>query len=176
MVTCDTSKLEKQLQEFHAQAVKKMQQMVVMFSYEIAVEAIENTPFGTFNAMYELKSRLKYLPAEVGSAKGGWNISMGKAVSIINPSIDRADDEGAWNVKDRAWNAVRQYKLGDSIFITNAVPYVASEGFTRPWFGSLEGGYSPQAPEGIMKPTFGMIQSVFSKGASLVQYYNHKAI
>jgi len=177
MVTCDTTKLEKQLQEFHAQAVKKMQRMVVFFSYKVAVEAVDNTPFGTMNNLYYRPARTAVLPPEVGSAKGGWTASFNIGTSNIDPGANRAEDEVATRVKERIRESLMQYKLGDTVLLTNAVPYVANAGWTEGYYGSLEGGYSQeQAPQGIMTPTFSMIQSVFSKGASLVQYYNQRAL
>ena len=176
MVTCDTTKIEKQLQEFHRAAIQRMRNMVIFFSYKVAVEAVENTPIGTLNSLYYKPSRLAVMEPEVGSAKGGWTASFNIPANITDPGSGRADDELAMNVKDRIYSSLRPYKLGDTVFLTNAVPYVANSGWTEPYYGSLEGGYSQQAPQGIMKPTFAMVQSVFSKGSSLVQYYNTRPI
>jgi hypothetical protein len=116
-VTCDTSKLEQSLKKFHEEAVRKMQGMVSIFSYWVTWEAIENTPIGTLTEanewMYNLPSRLRVLPAEVGSAKGGWTISFNGPTRIIFP--ERATDENAQNIKSNADIDSGKYKLGDTV-------------------------------------------------------------
>lgn len=170
-VTCDTSKLEQSLKKFHEEAVRKMQGMVSTFSYWVTWEAIENTPIGTLTEanewMYNLPSRLRVLPAEVGSAKGGWTISFNGPTRIIFP--ERATDENAQNIKSNADIDSGKYKLGDTVFIMNSVRYVASDGWTLPKFRSLESGYSEQAPNGIMEPTFHAILGIYQ--SDLKSYY-----
>jgi hypothetical protein len=170
-ITCDTSKLEQSLKKFHEEAVRKMQGMVSIFSYWVTWEAIENTPIGTLtesNAwMYNLPSRLRVLPPEVGSAKGGWTISFNAPTRIIFP--ERANDENASNIKSNADTDSSKYKLGDTVFIMNSVRYVASDGWTLPKFGALENGYSDQAPNGIMEPTLHAIYGIYR--ADLKSYY-----
>ena len=170
-ITCDTSKLQESLKKFHEEAVRKMQGMVSTFTYWVTFEAIENTPMGQVtdsNAwMYNLPSRLRVLPAEAGSAKGGWTISLNAPTRIIFPT--RASDESALNIKQDADTTSEKYKLGDTVFIMNSVRYVATEGWTLPKFGSLEGGYSSQAPNGIMEPTFHAILGIYQ--SDLKSYY-----
>jgi hypothetical protein len=170
-ISCDTSKLEESLKKFHEEAVRKMQGMVSTFSYWITWEAIENTPIGNVTEsnewLYNLPSRLRVLPPEAGSAKGGWTISFNGPTRIIFP--ERASDENALNIKDNADNASQKYKLGDTVYIMNSVRYVASEGWTLPKFGSLESGYSAQAPNGIMEPTLHAIYGIYR--AELKSYY-----
>jgi hypothetical protein len=170
-ITCDTSKLEQSLKKFHEEAVRKMQGMVQKFAYKITQEAIDNTPIGTLTEqnewMYNLPSRLRVLPPEVGSAKGGWTISFNAPTRIIFP--ERASDASAQNIKTNAEIASRSYKLGDDVYIMNSVRYVASEGWTLPKFGSLEGGYSEQAPYGIMEPTLHAIYGIYT--SELNEYY-----
>lgn len=170
-ITCDTSKLEQSLKKFHEEAVRKMQGMVQLFAYKVTVEAIDNTPIGTITEnnewMYNIRSRLMVLPPEVGSAKGGWTISFDAPTRIIFP--ERAQDSGAQNIKDNAQSDSRNYKLGEDVYIMNSVRYVASEGWTLPKFGSLENGYSAQAPNGIMEPTLHAIYGIYA--SSLDEYY-----
>ena len=170
-ITSNSSELEDSLKKFHEEAVRKMQGMVSIFAYKITFEAIENTPIGNITEsnqwMYNLQSRLRVLPPEVGSAKGGWTISFNAPTRIIFP--ERATDENAFNIKDNADIASQQYKLGDDVYIMNSVRYVASEGWTLPKFGSLEGGYSKQAPFGIMEPTLHAIYGIYT--SELNEYY-----
>lgn len=170
-VTCDTSKLEQHLKKFHEETIRKMQGMVSIFSYWVTWEAIENTPMGEVTEanqwLYNLPSRSRILPPEAGSAKGGWTISFNGPTRIIFP--ERATDENAQNIKSNADIASEKYKLGDTVFIMNSVRYVASEGWTLPKFGSLEGGYSSQAPNGIMEPTLHAIYGIYR--SDLKSYY-----
>ncbi len=170
-ISCDTSKLEQSLKKFHDEAVRKLEGMVQIFSYWVTWEAIENTPIGNITEsnewMYNLPSRLRVLPAEVGSAKGGWTISFNGPTRIIFP--ERATDENAENIKNNADVDSSKYKLGDTVYIMNSVRYVASEGWTLPKFGSLEGGYSSQAPNGIMEPTLHAIYGIYR--SDLKSYY-----
>lgn len=170
-ISCDTSKLEQSLKKFHEETVRKLEGMVQIFSYWVTWEAIENTPIGSITEdnewMYNLPSRLRVLPAEVGSAKGGWTISFNGPTKIIFP--ERANGEGAENTKNNADIDSQKYKLGDTVFIMNSVRYVASDGWTLPKFGSLEGGYSSQAPNGIMEPTLHAIYGIYR--SELNEYY-----
>lgn len=163
MIKCDTSKLLEQLQKFHKESIKKMEGMVQIFAYKITWQAIENTPIGSITPdnewMYNLPSRLRVLPAEVGSAKGGWTVTLNGPSRIIFP--ERAEDENAANIKTNAEMALESYKLGADVYIMNSVRYVASDGWTLPKFGSLEGGYSSQAPNGIMGPTMESITGIY---------------
>lgn len=170
MLRVDASKLIAQLQRLEKEITGKLENMVRGFSYSITAEAINNTPFGTYNNLYELQSRKNWMPAEPGSAKGGWTVGISSKTHIRNP--ERATDASAKNVKATAKTELSNYTLGRTVYITNSVPYVANEGFTLPWMGSLEGGYSDQAPNGIMRPTFNMITGVFSR--NLKNYYKRE--
>jgi hypothetical protein len=169
-IACDTSKLEESLKKFHKEAIRKMEGMVSTFSYWVTWEAIENTPIGddqTYAALYNVKERLRVLSPEAGSAKGGWTISFNAPTRIIFP--ERATDSNAQNIKSNADIDSEKYKLGDTVFIMNSVRYVASEGWTLPQFGSLENGYSSQAPNGIMEPTLHAIYGIYR--SDLKSYY-----
>jgi len=171
MISCDTSKLEADLKKFKEEATRKLEGMVEIFTYNLTVEAIDNTPIGQLNEgtdwMYNLPSRLRVLPAEPGSAKGGWTISFNGPTRIIFP--ERATDSNAYNIKSNADVASKGYKLGDVVYVMNSVRYVATEGWTLPKFGSLENGYSSQAPNGIMKPTLDAVMNIYS--LDLKKYY-----
>lgn len=147
---------------------KKMQGMVEIFIYKITWQAIENTPYGSvedYVELYNRPSRLKYLPAEAGYAKGGWVMEMNKPFSSM--FFTKADSENALNTKYFNESRSLNYKLGDTVYITNNVPYVANDGWS---FGtykngnpvkSLESGASSQAPNGIMQPTLNEILNIY---------------
>ena len=170
MITVDSKALLNDLQMFYMDTVRRMEAMVAGFAYEVTLAAIDNTPFGDdikYASLYSLPSRLKYLPARAGSAKGGWVIGMNAPDGDMFPA--QATSQEATNIKNTArWDASR-YKLGDTVFITNYVPYVGSDGWTFPSFKSLESGYSPNAPLGIMSPTLENIQATYK--IDLMRYY-----
>lgn len=175
-VTCDTSKLEQSLKKFHEEAIRKMQGMVQIFAYKVTVEAVDNTPFGDYDkyiALYNNAYRLKVLPPAAGSAKGGWTISFDAPTRIIFP--ERAQDDGAQNIKDNAKAESQNYKLGEDVYIMNSVRYVASDGWPYETYRngnpvrSLESGASDQAPYGIMEPTLHAIYGIYA--SSLNEYY-----
>jgi hypothetical protein len=139
-------------------------------------EAIENTPFGNiteYAVLYNNFIRLKTLPAEAGSAKGGWTISFNGPTKIIFP--ERATDENALNIKNNADLDSQKYRLGDDVYIMNSVRYVASDGWPYDTYKngapvrSLESGASQQAPYGIMEPTLNAIYGIYA--SSLNEYY-----
>lgn len=175
-ITCDTSKLEQSLRKFHEEAVRKMQGMVQIFAYKVTVEAINITPFGNYDeyaGLYNNGARLRVLPPEVGSAKGGWTISFNEPTRIIFP--ERAQDESAQNIKNNALSDSKSYKLGEDVYIMNSVRYVASDGWPYETYRngapvrSLESGASDQAPNGIMEPTLHAIYGIYA--SELNEYY-----
>lgn len=169
-VTCNTDALLASLKKLEEEVAQKLKTMVETFVYNIAWQAIENTPFGNAEAnkrYYYSNLRLKWFMPIEGSAKGGWTVSMNTPTRVLVPL--RADSEAAINTKEDADRDSKAYKLGDTVYIMNSVPYVATEGFTSPNFGSLEGGYSRQAPQGIMKPTVDSIINIYQ--LKLDEYY-----
>ncbi len=177
MLKVDASKLIAQLQKLEKEITGKLEVMVRGFAYDITEEAIDNTPynFDGINWMYNLTSRRKILGnPEVGKAKGGWTLGINKIVAIRNP--EAASDAGASNTKSVAAFELTNYKLGNTIYLTNKTPHVVKDGFpldVYPGSGkpvlSLENGGSPQAPNGIMRPTMQTIQTVYS--LQLGDYY-----
>lgn len=176
MLTIQTSALQKQLADLKKQIKVKLENMVRGFSYDITEEAIDNTPFNFdgVNGMYFASQRLSILGSpEVGKAKGGWTVGINRIIAIRNPVA--AQDAGAGNTKMAAQMDLANYKLGDTIYITNKTPHVVKDGFPFESYKSgkpvksLENGGSKQAPDGIMKPTLSTIQGVYS--IKLADYY-----
>jgi len=177
MISCDTSKLEAELKKFHEEATRKLEGMVERFSYWVTWEAIENTPFGDdieYAALYNNPARLSITKnAQAGNAKGGWVIEMNKPYSSW--WFMQADNENAENVKWAADHRSTNYKIGDTVYITNNVPYVSADGWPYDTYKngaqvrSLESGASAQAPFGIMEPTLNAILGIYQ--SDLKKYY-----
>lgn len=172
-VSFDIEALERSLDAVIKEAERKMKGMVHKFAYIIAATALDNTPYGDVVAnagYYNLKSRLKYLPAEAGYAKGGWMIEMTNRSGDMFP--DKADSREATNIHNRLKKEATAYKLGETVYIGNNVPYVSQEGWTLPSSGALDNGSSKQAPYGIGQPTLASVLRTYQ--LHLDDYY-HKS-
>lgn len=151
--------------------------MVEIFTYKIAFEAVENTPFGddvNYAALYNNPARLAIAKnAKAGLAKGGWTIEMNKPYQAW--WFMQADNENAENVKWALDARSTNYRIGDTVYITNNVPYVSSDGWPYDTYKngspvrSLESGASQQAPYGIMEPTLHAIMGIYQ--SDLKSYY-----
>lgn len=169
-ISANIAALQKSLEEAKKEINRKLESMVQIFSYWITWQAIENTPYGDselYFRYYNIKTRLKWFLPYEGSAKGGWTISMNLPTKILVP--ERASSVEALNIKSNADKDSMSYKLGDTVYIVNSVPYMANSGFTQPSFDSLENGYSAQAPRGVMEPTIEQIQNIYQ--LKLDEYY-----
>lgn len=173
----------KQIQEYKIKVERKLTGMVELFSYNVTVEAINNTPYGSLinpetgeiNSLYFIPARSEkyFLSPEPGHAKGGWILSFGSSSKYKLGVI--ANSKEADNVKISAENASKDYKLGQTVYITNNIPYVSNSGIPIDGIGelkfeSLENGYSMQAPSGISEPTINSIMNVYAQ--NLKEYYD----
>lgn len=164
MLTVSFDSVLKQLEDHVKTVERKLTNMVRLFAYEFAVTAVNNTPFGDdekYVMQYNNPARLRYMPAVAGHAKGGWSIETVSMAGDMFPSI--ASGVEATNVKQRLEGEARQYKLGQTVFLTNFVPYVTQSNWPDQGNGSLEDGYSPQAPLGISKPTITEVMQVYKQ-------------
>lgn len=167
-VTVNTDDLLKQVESLKQELERKLTGMVSIFIYQIGFNAVENTPFGDFEkfeGLYRLRQsnigRMMYgLTPQPGHAKGGWVIEYNKPFSANRIGVV-ADGPEAGNVKKELDFKSDQYKLGDTVFIQNNVPYMYMDGFITPWNKALEKGSSPNAPNGIMKPTTDIVMDIY---------------
>ncbi len=167
-VTSNTEELINSLIKKREEVEKKLTGMVQKFIYHIGSAAIDNTPFGSLvnqetgeiNMLYQLPSRLRTFPLGIpGQAKGGWLLFQDNPHSYQYGSVSTKDGTAPklaieLNAKD--------YILGQTLYLMNNVPYVATAGWTNGKFGSLEGGYSKFAPTGIKGPTIIDIQRIYN--------------
>jgi hypothetical protein len=158
-VTCNLDEVLASIKKLEEEVTRKLEGMVEIFVYN--GNAVQNARY------YNSPARLKWFMPIEGSAKGGWTVTMETPSRVLVPL--RADSENAINTKEDAERDSKAYKLGETVYIMNSVPYVATAGFTSPSFGSLEGGYSAQAPQGIMGPTVDSILNVYQ--LKLNEYY-----
>ena len=170
-IVLDTKKLLDELEQYKLEVQRKLTGMVQKFAYSFAVEAIHNTPVGNseqYAGLYNLRSRLNagFTPV-AGHAKAGWWMTMN--YQKIGGARAEADPSGTVTA-GRMQEQSKGFKLGDTVYLTNITPYVNTPGWSNPAFGSLEQGYSRQAPRGIKQPTIEDIQSIYKQ--DLVRFYN----
>lgn len=161
-LNANTKQLLKEITDYKNEVEGRLMKMATTFSYNVIVSAIDNTPYGTMNPLYtqlrEARASFGLLP-QPGHAKGGWKMTL----NMEDPYFTGvANGPQADNTKRTAKKVTPKFKLGDSIYITNSVPYIANSGVPYSSFGSLEEGYSPQAPDGIYGPTFDSIFSIYN--------------
>ncbi len=85
----------------------------------------------------ELAEVVPATPVDTGLARGNWRPSLN--VPVQSPtSLPDPTGSGA---QERIRSVARQYRLGDTVWIVNRVPYI----------GRLNAGSSPQAPAGFVQ-------------------------
>lgn len=106
-----------------------------------ADKAIRKIAFDLFSSI------VKKTPVDTGRARGAWEVGLDRS------STKRAK-KGKTSVVGKQADALRklsQFKIGQSIFITNNVDYIVF----------LEMGTSTQAPRGMVKLSIGEIRAAF---------------
>ena len=161
MISCDTSKLEAELKKFHEEATRKLEGMVQKFTYVVSLTAIDNTPIGDsikFLDLYEArkKSGGNGLQPIEGFAKGSWRVSMDGTLQMQELYGQDSDEMAASLIK----SDLTQYKLGETIMISNFGPYIADieENYQR---------YNKKRP--IIQPTIDAVMRTYQ--LNLDDYY-----
>jgi len=148
MITVDVSKVLEELKAYHQDTVRRLEKMVVGFSYEIAKTAIEKTPLGDAKKYFEWYQSRKYLSPEEGFARGSWQANTSGDFSIQTIYGANSGSEALSLVKSDLTN----YKLGESVFVGNKGFYIRQ----------LENNYSSQTNNlGIMQPTLDSIMQTY---------------
>ena len=149
MISADVAKVLEELKAYHADTIRRMENMVRGFSYIISKTAIENTPIGDAEEYFDLYQRRltdgSGLKPEAGWAKGSWQVnetgqfsiqqvySAGEALNLIKADLG-------------------SYKLGDTLYIGNTGYYIRL----------LENNSSKQTNKlGIMRPTLASITQTY---------------
>ena len=151
MISADVSKVLEELKAYHADTVRRLENMVTGFSYIISKTAIENTPLGdaeTFFTLYERrKKRIGLEPIE-GFAKGSWQVNTSGQFSIQVIYGVNSGSEALSLIK----TDLDSYKLGDTLYIGNIGFYI----------DMLENNYSSQTQGmGIMQPPLDSIMQTY---------------
>lgn len=88
-------------------------------------------------------------PVRSGRFRGNWQYG----TDAINTSTSGADDKSGRTSLNRIQAGVRGWVPGQTIYLTNSLPYAQR----------LEGGWSGQAPAGMVKVTIANFQAHFAE-------------
>lgn len=159
MITVDSTALVKDLQAAYLEIVRRMENMVRGFAYEVALTAINQTPIGdseAYRKLYLRREKTYGLAPIEGLAKGGWQVSLDGSLDFQQLYGQASGNTAA----SAARIGMMNYSLGQTVLIGNTGPYI----------GLLEQNYSLQTNgEGIMKPTLDSIMAVHR--VELLKYY-----
>ena len=151
MISADVAKVLEELKAYHADTIRRMENMVRGFAYIISRTAIENTPLGNaeeYFKLYELRQNRTGLQAEEGFARGSWQANTTGQFSMQAIYGANSGTEALSMVK----SDLGSYKLGDTVFVGNKGFYIRL----------LENNYSSQTNElGIMQPTLDSIMRTY---------------
>ncbi len=159
-IDADLSALVKQLQDMYQDTVRKMENMVRGWSYEVTLTAIGNTPIGNnapepagnLQSYLRRQEEFGFLP-EPGLARSGWQV---KPNGLLNFQELYDPDQALANAR----TSMASYQLGQDVWIGNKGPYIKA----------LEDNYSPQTNgQGILKPTLQTIEVLYK--TDFTKYY-----
>ena len=122
-ISCDTSKLEQSLKDFHKEATRKMEGMVQKFSYTVAFTAIDNTPLGDsikWEELYSLRYKQTGLEPVEGFARGSWRVSMDGTLEMQGLYGQDSGEMAESIIK----SDLKSYVLGETVMISNFGPYI----------------------------------------------------
>ena len=151
MITVDFEKTLRDLENYHKEVKRKLEFMVVGFSYLVVETAISKTPLGdarVYDSWYLARNLETGLRAEEGFAQGSWQVSTTGDLKRQEYYGSSAGDQALGLVKP----ALGNYQLGQSVYIGNNAYY----------FVDLEKNYSPQTfGLGIVAPTTTQIMATY---------------
>lgn len=160
MISVDSTALSKDLEQFYKDVVRKLENMVRGFAYEITLTAIDKTPLGNAEAymkLYQRREKAYGLAPIEGLARGGWQVSLDGTLDFQQLYGSNSGNTAGAAAKIHMMN----YQLGQQVIIGNEGPYIQA----------LEQNYSDQtAGLGIMQPTLDSIMAV--QRVNLQRYYD----
>lgn len=151
MITIHADELHNQLKAFSEKFRRTLEKGVERFAYRTADIFIQSTPYGDANKFLDLyvKREEKYgFEIRPGLAKGSWLLVTGQPVFIEEVAYDNKYGSKS---QARAQASAQEYILGETIYLTNSVPYIQG----------LEQGSSKQAPQGIMDLSLNKLQRLY---------------
>jgi hypothetical protein len=106
-------------------------------------------------------------PVDTGRARGNWMVGVNRIPTEEGPGIDTAP-------MPRIISDVSMAKFGDNVALSNTLPYIGAleyGGFPDPPMkgSKTAGGYSKQAPEGMVRVSIKEYQPTLNKVVALVK-------
>jgi len=167
MFSADVTDLLKSLEDYRNQVVKKLKATINTVMYEWSSEVIRITPLGNTDSpqntrRYGMRESMYNWSPKAGLTRGNWMFGLNSDSITFDSS---SFDSGSGTLKASLSTVMHGYKLGDTITLGNATPYILTPGINNTLFnrakGRLEGGYSLQAPNGLKAPTLEAIQRLY---------------
>jgi len=165
MFSADVTDLLKSLEDYRNQVVKKLKATINTVMYEWSSEVIRITPLGDVDkywGYYHTREDKYGWKEQAGLTRGNWMFGLNSDSITFDSS---SFDSGSGTLKASLSTVMHGYKLGDTITLGNATPYILTPGINNTLFkrakGRLEGGYSRQAPDGLKAPTLEAIQRLY---------------
>jgi hypothetical protein len=152
MVTFDSEDFQKQLQDIAKRFRERLEKGVEKFAYKTADIFIQSTPYGDIDKYYDYyeERQLEYgFRMQPGLAKGSWLLSTGQPAFSEEVAYDTRSGSKS---QARAQMTAQEYVLGETIYLTNSVPYIID----------LERGQSRQAPAGMLQLSMTKLVNLYS--------------
>jgi hypothetical protein len=118
---------------------------------KIIAKAKENGAAVARKVALELQAKvIEKSPVDTGMLRANWNVSL----NLMDTAEYGSDMSGSTAIA-RGVGELFSFKVGDSIYITNNMPYVANLEFGLYGDGDkTSGGFSKQAPQGFVRITY----------------------
>lgn len=161
MIQVDVSAFKASLNKYRLQTREKMKDTVWEVMRVWADQVISLTPYGNTHstqnqARYESRQNLYGWDAKAGLLMGNWNIALNDSSTKFRSNMFSTPDGSVLNAQ-LATKGDR-FELGDTVYLSNATPYLVRSNINAG--GSIEQGYSQQAPNGLKDPLLQAIMSL----------------
>lgn len=161
MIKVETSAFQASLLKYRLLMREKMKDTVWEVMRVWSDQVISLTPYGNTNSLQNKSrydSRLTHYgwAAKPGLLMGNWNIKINEPDATFNPNMFSSPDGSVLN--DQLATKGDRFELGDTIYLSNSTPYLLHTGINSG--GSIEQGYSSQAPNGLKDPLLQAIMAL----------------
>ena len=161
MIKVDVSAFRASLDKYRAQTRQKFKDTVWEVMRVWSDQVIALTPYGNTNspknqARYDSRKHLYGWDSKPGLLLGNWNIRLNDSETTFSGNMFSSPDGSVINSQ----LAVKgdRFELGDTIYLSNSTPYLVRDNINAG--GSIEGGYSSQAPNGLKDPLLQAIMAL----------------
>jgi len=164
LITANVDELLKSLELYHADTVRRLENMVSGFAYEFVLAAGLKTPVGSaesldtsakYASLYQMRNKRFGIPEEVGYHAGSWQVNPN---GTLNFSTMIVSPQGA--ADDARYESQATYSLGKTFYI----------GANTPGMVALQGNSSAQTNgQGIYGPALDVVMTAYQ--INMVRYF-----